>query len=91
MNNEKIIKIQGKMLDKISATSYFNWKKHKKYQYLYLMQKIESRDIKDNLIRNEADAWDIIDKRVIFYRSWLNRIYKKYNLEKIQLKTINLY
>ena len=28
MNNEKIIKIQGKMLDKISATSHFNWKKH---------------------------------------------------------------
>ena len=80
MNNEKIIKIQGKMLDKISATSHFNWKKHKKYQYLYLMQKIESKDI-------EADAWDIIDKRIIFYRSWLNRIYKKYNLEKIQLKT----
>ena len=48
------------------------------------MQKIESKDI-------EADAWDIIDKRIIFYRSWLNRIYKKYNLEKIQLKTINLY
>ena len=82
MNNEKIIKIQGKMLDKISATSHFNWKKHKKYQYLYLMQKIESKDI-------EADAWDIIDKRVIFYRSWLNRIYKKHNLKDIQLKKIS--
>ena len=34
-------------------------KKHKKYQYLYLLKKIKSRDI-------EADTWDIIDKRVIF-------------------------
>tara|TARA_R100001086_G_C11765485_1_gene239336 strand:- start:112 stop:273 length:162 start_codon:yes stop_codon:yes gene_type:complete len=47
-------------------------KKHKKYQYLYLKEKLISRDY-------EADKFNIKDYRGIFYESWLKKINKKYN------------
>jgi len=50
-------------------------KKHKKYQYLYLKEKLISRDY-------EADKFYIKDNRIIFYESWLKKINKKYKYAK---------
>tara|TARA_R100000995_G_scaffold55170_2_gene27126 strand:+ start:401 stop:562 length:162 start_codon:yes stop_codon:yes gene_type:complete len=49
-------------------------KKHKKYQYLYLKEKLISRDY-------EADKFNIKDYRGIFYEYWLKKINKKYNYD----------
>ena len=59
-----------------------NYKKHKKYQYLYLVEKIRGRDL-------ESDMWNITDKRVIFYKSWLNRINKKYKYVSVKFTFFN--
>ena len=46
----------------------------KKYQYLYLLEKLSVRDY-----RNDMFACELDDKRITFYYDWLNKINKKYN------------
>ena len=47
---------------------------HKKYQYLYLLEKLSVRDY-----RNDMFACELDDKRITFYYDWLNKINKKHN------------
>jgi len=49
-------------------------KKLKKYQYLYLLEKLSVRDYRNDLFLCEVD-----DKRITFYYDWLNKINKRYN------------
>jgi len=49
-------------------------KKLKKYQYLYLIEKLSVRDYRNDLFLCEVD-----DKRITFYYDWLNKINKRYN------------
>ena len=46
----------------------------KKYQYLYLLEKLSVRDY-----RNDMFACELDDKRITFYYDWLNKINNKYN------------
>ena len=55
---------------------------HKKYQYLYLKEKIQSKYNKNQYYCEMYDCFDTIDeidKREDFYNNWLNKINKKYN------------
>ena len=68
----RIINWKTKMLDKISKSNNHNWKKHKKYQYLYLLEKVLVLDYRN-------DFFDMkIDNKVNFYYNWLKRINRKY-------------
>jgi hypothetical protein len=49
-------------------------KKLKKYQYLYLIEKLLVRDY-----RNDLFLCEVNDKRITFYSDWLNKINKRYN------------
>ena len=49
-------------------------KKLKKYQYLYLIEKLSVRDYRNDLFLCEVD-----NKRITFYYDWLNKINKRYN------------
>jgi len=79
----RIINWQSKMLDKISKSNSHNWKKHKKYQYLYLQEKLRVRE--EKLIY--TDNYDGINeyyyfkesKRLDCLNSWLDKINRKYN------------
>ena len=56
--------------------------KSKKYQYLYLQQKIETKIEHDNYFCEMYDCWDEIEtiaERNDFYKNWLDKINKKYN------------
>mgnify|MGYP003121259026 CR=1 FL=1 len=94
----KIINWQNKMLDKISKLSSHNWKKHKKYQYLYLQKKIDFIEMEDrfdtestlfneelgqSLSKEEWEKWEQNGVKIICkvrkYRTWLNKINRKYN------------
>ena len=46
----------------------------KKYQYLYLLEKLSVRDY-----RNDMFDCEINDERINFYYDWLYKINKKYN------------
>ena len=49
-------------------------KKTKKYQYLYLREKLSSKDY-----YNEINYCEFLDKRIGFYNTWLDKINKRYN------------
>ena len=56
--------------------------KHKKYQYLYLQQKLETKIEHENYFCEMYDCWDDFSKehdRVVLYSKWLDKINKKYN------------
>jgi hypothetical protein len=56
--------------------------KTKKYQYLYLQQKLETRIEHQNYFCEMYDDWDNYPEnndRILFYSKWLGRINKKYN------------
>lgn len=48
--------------------------KKKKYQYLYLQQKLLTKDY-----YNEINYCESLNKRINFYYNWLNKINIKYN------------
>ena len=48
--------------------------KTKKYQYLYLQEKLWGKDWYNEVLQDEH-----YDKRIIFYSNWLKKINKKYN------------
>ena len=49
-------------------------KKTKKYQYLYLREKLSARDY-----YNEINYSESLDKRIGFYNTWLDKINKRFN------------
>jgi hypothetical protein len=49
-------------------------KKTKKYQYLYLREKISVKDY-----YNEINYCDLLNKRIEFYSNWLSKINRRYN------------
>ncbi len=51
-----------------------NHKKLKKYQYLYLKEKLSSKDW-----YNEILQCDLYSKRIEFYHNWLDKINRRYN------------
>jgi len=55
--------------------------KTKKYQYMYLWEKLESRGLRNDYNAEFYDDSSFItdDNRIIFYYSWLEKINKKYN------------
>lgn len=48
--------------------------KQKKYQYLYLKEKLSAKDW-----YNEILQCDSYSKRINFYHDWLDKINRKYN------------
>ena len=77
---KKIIVSSSKMTSKLINKSHSNWRKHKKYQYLYLQQKL---DTKINYLMYIDEMYDSYQEeehdRIYFYNNWLDRINKKYN------------
>ena len=49
-------------------------KKTKKYQYLYLREKLSAKDY-----YNEINYCESLDKRIGFYNTWLDKINKRFN------------
>ena len=49
-------------------------KKTKKYQYLYLREKLSARDY-----YNEINYSESLDQRIGFYYRWLDKINKRFN------------
>ena len=49
-------------------------KKTKKYQYLYLREKISAKDY-----YNEINYCDLLNERIEFYSNWLSKINRRYN------------
>ena len=57
-------------------------KKHKKYQYLYLKEKVDRYITHLQYVCADSETWSNFDyqcKRYDFYNDWLNKINKKYN------------
>ena len=57
-------------------------KKLKKYQYLYLIEKLESQYLEfkyDCEIHNCWNEMEVMTKRNHFYHDWLDKINKRYN------------
>ena len=79
---KKIIVSSSKMTSKLINKSHSNWRKHKKYQYLYLKEKL---DTKINYLMYIDEMYDSYQEespehdRIYFYNNWLDRINKKYN------------
>lgn len=48
--------------------------KTKKYQYLYLREKISAKDY-----YNEINYCEFLNKRIEFYSNWLSKINRRYN------------
>tara|TARA_R100000995_G_C3469806_1_gene117702 strand:- start:661 stop:993 length:333 start_codon:yes stop_codon:yes gene_type:complete len=79
---KKIIVSSSKMTSKLINKSHSNWRKHKKYQYLYLQQKLDTRIEHENYYCEMYDCWHDTSEehdRISFYYKWLIRINKKYN------------
>ena len=53
---------------------------HKKYQYLYLLEKLSVRDY-----RNDMFACELDDKRITFYYDWLNKINKQHLINNFSI------
>ena len=57
--------------------------KTKKYQYLYLQQRLETKIEHQNYFCEMYDCWDNYQQnehdRIVFYSKWLDNINKKYN------------
>jgi len=51
-----------------------NHKKLKKYQFLYLQEKVSARSY-----YNEINDCESLELRINFYYNWLNKINRKYN------------
>jgi hypothetical protein len=51
-----------------------NHKKLKKYQYLYLKEKLSSKDY-----YNEINYSESLNERIGFYYKWLEKINRRYN------------
>ena len=51
-----------------------NHKKLKKYQFLYLQEKISAKDY-----YNEINYCESLEQRIKFYSNWLNKINRRYN------------
>ena len=51
-----------------------NHKKLKKYQFLYLQEKVSAK-----LYYNEINYCESLDKRITFYSRWLSKINMRYN------------
>jgi len=49
-------------------------KKTKKYQYLYLREKLSAKDY-----YNEINYSESLDQRIGFYNTWLDKINNRYN------------
>ena len=79
---KKIIVSSSKMTSKLINTSHINWRKHKKYQYLYLKEKLTSReDALNSYTDYDNNEYYYLkeSKRIDCLNSWLDRINKKYN------------
>ena len=48
-------------------------KKHKKYQYLYLREKISEKNYYNQINYSES-----LDERIDFYYNWLSKINRRY-------------
>ena len=49
-------------------------KKLKKYQFLYLQEKVSAKDY-----YNEINYCQSLNERIKFYYNWLNKINRRYN------------
>ena len=59
-----------------------NHKKLKKYQYLYLQEKVDNKITHLQYVCSDSETWiDFEDqcKRYDFYNYWLNKINRRYN------------
>ena len=59
-------------------------KKHKKYQYLYLKEKVDNNITHLQYLCADGETWSNFDdqcKRYDFYNDWLHKINKKYKYE----------
>nr|BAR28068.1 hypothetical protein [uncultured Mediterranean phage uvMED] len=54
-------------------------KKHKKYQYLYLQEKLNTFTTQEALYDIGHSGFIPIFNRIRFYYNWLDKINKKYN------------
>ena len=76
---EKIINFKDRMLTKLIDMNHDNWKKRKKYQYLYLQKKLILLCSHEELHDVGHGGFSPMFNRVSFYYNWLDKINKKYN------------